>query len=222
MSTPALQLATLYETDATGRLTATRDPAKQPAPLFALIRSTTTSAYGIRAGLPDALAEELAALARDEPPVRDLRELPRHVDRYRALGTTEFFGPAFDFPDAIAAPSDIVVIEDELALNINFRGWVPGEIAAGCAPVMAIVVDGHPVSICFSARRSDVAAEAGVDTAPSYRGRGFAGRVTCAWALAMRASGRTPLYSTSWTNTASLAVARKLALVPYASTWSVA
>ncbi len=105
---------------------------------------------------------------------------------------------------------------------MNFHGWLPGEIAAGCAPVMGIVVDGHPVSICFCARRSDVAAEAGLDTASAYRGRGYAVRVTAAWALAMRASGRTPLYSTSWANTASLAVARKLALVAYASDWSIA
>jgi hypothetical protein len=221
MSTPALQLATLYETDA-GRLTTTREPAKAPAPMFALVRSATTTAWGIRVDVPDALAEELAALARDEPPVRDPHDLPKHVDRYRALGTTESFGPAFEFPDVIAAPSEIVLVEDERALSVNFRGWVPGEIEAGCAPVMSIVVDGNPVSICFCARRSDVAAEAGVDTAPAYRGRGYAARVTAAWALAMRSSGRIPLYSTSWMNTASLAVARKLGLVAYASDWSIA
>jgi hypothetical protein len=222
MSTPELQLATLYETDAGGRLTTTRDPARQPAPIFALVRSTTACAWGIRAGVPEALAEELAALARDEPPLRDLHDLPKHVDRYRALATTEWFGPAFEFPAAIAAPSDVVVIEDERLLNVNLRGWLAGEIAAGCAPVMAIVVDGYPVSVCFCARRSDVAAEAGVDTAESYRGRGYATRVTAAWALAMRASGRIPLYSTSWTNHASLAVARKLGLVAYATDWSIA
>lgn len=221
MSTPELQLATLFETDA-GRLTTTRDPAKNSAPMFVLVRSTTATAWGIRAGVPDALAEELTALARDEPPVGDLRDLPKHVERYRALGTTESFGPAFEFPDVIAAPSDIVLIEDERLLNVNFRGWIPGEIAAGCAPVMGIVVDGLPVSVCFCARRSAVAAEAGVDTASAYRGRGYAARVTAAWALAMRVSGRTPLYSTSWMNTASLAVARKLELVAYASDWSIA
>jgi predicted GNAT family acetyltransferase len=115
-----------------------------------------------------------------------------------------------------------VLVEDDRALNVNFRGWVPGEIAAGCAPVMGVVVDGHPVSICYCARRSDVAAEAGVDTAPGYQRRGYAVRVTAAWALAMRASGRIPLYSTSWTNTASLAVARKLGLLVYASDWTIA
>jgi len=218
MSSPALHLATLYETDAGGALTTTREPAGTLAPMFVLVRSPTISAWGIRAGVPDALA----ALARDEPPVRALHDLPKHVDRYRTLGTTEWFGPAFGFPDAIAPPSDVVPVEDERELNANFRGWVPGEIAAGRAPVMGIVVDGHPVSVCFCARRSHAAAEAGVETAPAFRGRGYAARVTAAWALAIRASGRIPLYSTSWTNTASLAVARKLGLVAYASTWSIA
>lgn len=221
MSTPALHLATLYETDATGRLTTTREPAQKPAPKFVLVRSTAASAWGIRADISDALAEELTALARAELPLADLHDLPMHVERYREIGTREWFGPAFEFPESIATANDIVLVEDERELNVNFRGWVPGEIAAGCAPVMGIFLEGHPVSICFCARRSDVAAEAGVDTAPAYRGRGYAGRVTSAWALAMRASGRIPLYSTSWTNTASLAVARKLGLVVYATTWSI-
>jgi hypothetical protein len=222
MSTPELQLATLYETDAAGRLTTTREPAKVPAPIFVLIRSTIATAFGIRAGLPPQLADELSVLARDEPPVRDLRDPPRHVDRYRALGTSESSGPSFELPDWVSAPTDIAVVDDERALTANFRGWSPGEIAAGCAPMMAVLVDGQPVSICFSARRSAVAAEAGVETALAYRGRGYASRVTSAWAAAVRATGRTPLYSTSWTNTASLAVARKLGLIAYASTWSIA
>jgi RimJ/RimL family protein N-acetyltransferase len=221
LSSPALQLATLYETDDSGRLTTTREPAKQPAPKFVLIRSATASVWGIRTDIPDALAQELTALARDEPRVTNLKDLPTHVERYRALGTTEHFGPAFEFPESVTSSGDIVIVEDERALNLNFRGWVPGEIAAGCGPVIGIVADGQPVSICFCARRSDVAAEAGVDTAPAYRGRGYAGHVTSAWASALRASGRIPLYSTSWTNTASLAVARKLGLVAYANTWSI-
>ena len=221
-SSPALHLATLYETNDSGRLTTTREPAKQPAPKFVLVRSATASVWGIRADIPDAVAEELTALARTEPLLANAHDLPMHVERYRARGTTEWFGPAFEFPELVTSSNEIVLIEDERALNVNFRGWVVGEIAAGCGPVMGIVGDGHPVSICFCARRSDVAAEAGVDTAPAYRGRGYAGRVTSAWAFAMRASGRIPLYSTSWTNTASLAVARKLGLVAYANTWSIA
>ena len=76
---------------------------------------------------------------------------------------------------------------------------------------------GYPVSICFCARRSGEAAEAGLDTAEGYRGRGYGPRVTALWATAIRRSGLVPLYSTSWSNQASLAVARKLGLVAYAS-----
>ena len=55
--------------------------------------------------------------------------------------------------------------------------------------------------------------------AVKYRGRGRAQRVTAA--LAIRASGRVPLYSASWANHASLPVARMMGLEMYASTWSI-
>jgi hypothetical protein len=45
--------------------------------------------------------------------------------------------------------------------------------------------------------------------------------VTAAWAQAVRKSGRIPLYSCSWSNAASLAVAAKLGLVPYASDFNL-
>jgi predicted GNAT family acetyltransferase len=115
----------------------------------------------------------------------------------------------------------VVAIEDVALLQRHFSGWVAGEIEEGASPVMAVLVDGHAVSACFCARRSIVAAEAGLDTAPAFRGRGYAGRVTSAWAAVVRASGRTPLYSTSWTNASSLAVARKLGLRIYATNWSI-
>jgi len=85
---------------------------------------------------------------------------------------------------------------------------------------MAIVENGYPVSVCFSARGSSIAAEAGVETAVGFRGRGFGPRVTAAWASAVRAAGRVPLYSTDWSNESSLVLARKLGLEAYAADWS--
>jgi predicted GNAT family acetyltransferase len=98
---------------------------------------------------------------------------------------------------------------------------VPGEIAGGRAPVLAIVEGGQPVSLCYCARRGSAAAEAGLDTAEKYRGRNLAPRAAAAWAAAVRKEGRVPLYSTDWTNCASLAVTRKIGLKMYASTWSL-
>jgi hypothetical protein len=222
----------LFVVNDEGRITSTREPGASPGPLFSLVRGATGCAWAVRVDVPDDVARELDSVAREEPPVLNLRDVPVHADRYRSLladairsrqhvAVRQSEGPAFTFPDTLTQSSDVVVVEDERLLQHNFRGWIPGEIAAGRSPVTALIRDGHPVSICFSARRSDVAAEAGVETAEAFRGRGFGSCVTAAWALAIRASGRIPLYSTSWTNGASLAVARKLGLIAYASDWSL-
>jgi len=70
-------------------------------------------------------------------------------------------------------------------------------------------------------KAQSVAAEAGVETAPHYHGRGFAAIVTAAWAASIQGSRLLPIYSISWQNPGSLAVARKLGLVACAQTWSV-
>jgi hypothetical protein len=147
---------------------------------------------------------------------------PLHARRYQALieGRVEC-GPALEFPKRTDGPLGVAGIHDEALLQRHFSGWVPGEIEAGAALVLAVLAGGHPVSVCLCARRSAVAAEAGLEIARAFRGRGLAGRVASAWASAVRASGRTPLYSTSWTNASSRAVARKLGLKTYATDWSI-
>lgn len=229
MSTPDLQLQTAYILNSQGRITSTREPEPSPGPVFCLVRSMTSCVWAVRADVPEELANELESLAREESPALDLRDAPVYAERYISLvGGQAESGPAFTFPYAIAQPANIVSIEDmqmphhdlQQLLNQNFRGWTASEIP-GRLPFLAVVEDGHIVSVCFCARRSDIAAEAGLETAASFRGRGFGPRVTVAWALAVRTSGRIPLYSTSWFNEASLAVARKLGLVAYASTWSI-
>jgi GNAT acetyltransferase len=224
MGTPDLHVKTCFIFNDAGRIISTREPQPGRGPLFILVRSSTSCAWAVREDVRDEIARKLDRLAREEPPIVNLRQAPLHAQRYLSLlhkpAMSVSDGPAFEFPDSLVEPSGVVVVEDERLLEPNFRGWVSGEIDAGCGPVLAIVEDRLPVSICFCARRSEVAAEAGVETAQLYRGKGYAARVTTAWAIAIRNSGRIPLYSTSWTNHTSLAVARKLNLVPYASSWS--
>jgi hypothetical protein len=222
MTTPDLHLRTLFIFDDRGRIAATREPTHpNPPPALCLVHSVATCVWGIRADVPDGIAAELDALARDEPPLADLREPPAHAERYAALfGGRVSSGPAFSFPDALPDPGDIVFIDEVWPLQRHFSGWVPEEIP-GRSPVVAILEEGSAVSACFCARRSEFAAEAGLETAEAFRGRGLGPRVTAAWAFAIRASGRIPLYSTSWDNHASLVVARKLRLHTYASSWSI-
>jgi RimJ/RimL family protein N-acetyltransferase len=54
------------------------------------------------------------------------------------------------------------------------------------------------------------AAEAGVETLEAFRGRGLATAAVACWARAVQRSGRLALYSTSWDNAPSQAVARRL------------
>ena len=216
------QLETLFIRDAAGRIISTREPQPKSGPVFILIRSATECAWAIHTDISTAVADELNRLAREELPISNFHEVPLHADRYTSLlGGKVRSGPAFTFPQTITQPPDTVLIEDEQLLARHFTGWVPGEIRAGRAPVMAVIQHGFPVSVCLCARRSKVAAEAGVETAPAFRGRGYGARVTAAWALAVRASHRIPLYSTDWSNVPSLALARKLGLEIYAADWSI-
>jgi hypothetical protein len=219
--TPDIHLSTSYVLDELGRIRATREPEATPGPLFTLIRSASNCAWAVRADVPAELGAELDRLAGEEPPIQDPQDAPLHADRYLSLvGGQIESGPAFTFPDEIAHPTDVTTVDNLQLLERNFSGWTAAEIP-GRSPILAVTESGYPVSVCFCARISETAAEAGVETAGAFRGHGLAPRVIAAWALAIRASGRIPLYSTSWSNAASLAVARKLSLVQYASDWSL-
>lgn len=235
MTTPELHLETIFLRDARGRIVSTNEPRPSPGPLFALVRGVDACVWAVHATVPDALARQLDDLAQGETPGRDFEAPPRHAAQYRALlapfvagenagrrELTLFDGPAFVFPATLPPVEGTVLIDDERLLMRHFRGWEIGEIAAGCGPMVAIMDDEYPVSVCFSARRTDAAAEAGLETAVPFRRRGYGVRVTAAWAHAVRAGGRTPLYSTAWSNHASRGVARRLGLILYASNWSLA
>lgn len=223
MSTPEIELTTTFILDDRRRIVSTREPGATHGPLFTIIRSATQCAWAVRHDLPDDLAGAIAALARQEPPLRDLQSAPVHAERYLALsnGKLGFCGPAFSFPPRLPPTPGVVQVQEERDLQRNFSDWTLGELDAGRAPVMGVLEAGYPVSICFCARRSEQAAAAGLETAAAFRGRGFAATVTAAWATAIRATGIAPLYSAAWTNPASLAVARKLGLIAHASFWSI-
>jgi hypothetical protein len=219
--TPQLQLETLFVLDDERRIISTRDPQAAAGPAFSLIRDRHACAWAVHRDVPAHQTRDLIALAQTEPPAGELTDPPKHAAAYLALlcGRIDF-GPVFTFPATIPVVSDVVAITELAQLERHLRGWTADELPER-SPILGIVEDEHAVSVCFCARRSPVAAEAGVETAASFRGRGFAAQVTAAWASAMWDSGRLPLYSTSWSNAASLAVARKLKLSACASDWNL-
>jgi len=220
--TAALQLETLFELNRDRRIVSTREPNPGPGPAFFLIRTATDCAWGVRVDIPSNVAEQLVRLAKEEQPTSDFQTAPVNANRYLSLlSGTVTTGPAFTFQELMPEFSDVFAVEDVRLLQRSFRGWLDDELP-GRSRLMAVVRNGQAVSICFCARRSDAAAEAGVETVPAFRGRGLALRVTAAWAQAIRSSGRLAIYSTSWNNKSSLAVACKLCLNACANNWSIA
>ena len=218
---PDLQLATLFVLNEKGRITGTREPDPLRGPRFSLIRSASSCAWAVRADVTDEVAARVDSLAREEPPAVDFADEPIHADRYVSLVRGRIdAGPAFTFPENIAPTAGLVSIDEIAPLLQYFRGWTENEIPERL-PIIGIVEDGNAVSVCFCARRSETAAEAGVETAEQFRGRGLGSRVVAAWAAAICATGRVPIYSTSWSNKPSLGLARKLALVTCASDWNL-
>jgi len=132
-------------------------------------------------------------------------------------------GPALRFPaqiapESLSADASLVSIENEsdLAATARHFTWLDKAQLEGRQPCVAVVVEGDAVSLCHVARGNPhVAVEAGLDTASPFRGRGFGPHAAAAWAAAVRDIGGEPLYSTSWDNASSRAVARKLGLVLY-------
>ena len=219
-----LQVRTLYELDAFGRIvrpnTGAEPPIPRPVSPFFMGRTHAGNVVLLHQDLPAKVAAELRTLAAAEPIAHDFESAPRqlfpllHALR-RHTSTTEIYrGPAFTFPEELAAaPGHVrqLTRNETHLLHPELAEWAVD--FPNCEPAFAAFVDGVAVAICACARSARGGAEAGVETAASFRGMGLAPAATIAWAHAIRESGRVPFYSTSWENAASRAVARKLNLV---------
>jgi hypothetical protein len=213
----------LYTHDDDRRLVAVNEPNGAPAPRFFLGRTIDGTlcrfrrdvASELRQDLEAAVAEELGRGDDVDSPI-DPAPYERIIGRHDPVQRT-WTGPAFCFPSELPAAGDAVrVTRDNVAvLERHLQAWIPD--VPLCDPMLVSIVNGDAVSICASVRRTGMAHEAGIETTPAYRRQGHGAQAALAWAHAVRDMGRVPLYSTSWRNEASRAVARKLALVHFGS-----
>ena len=221
-----IEVDALLTHDARGRIVAANEPEGDPAPRFSFWRTRMGNIWRVSHVVPEDIAQELEALAAAEPVHDDLDAPPVHFQAMaKALGVALDPGEperelSYLFPAEIPEPVGVTRITRAtiplLSRIVPYLEGVEQYFEQG-EPCMTMVVDGSAVSLCYSCRLTDRAAEAGLDTLEGYRGRGYAPAVTAAWARAVRESGRIPFYSTSLDNVASQAVARKLGLVQYAA-----
>lgn len=213
-----LHVAAEFTQDDAGRLVAVNDPQGAPAPRFFLGRTPDGNAWWFRHDIGANLANALqhvcealpAGLETDaaDPSAATFIEL---LSREGGVQKT-WAGPAFVCPSDLPGDASAVLVTSANAsvLDPYLDAW-RGDVGT-TVPMLAVLERGAAVSVCASVRITPEAHEAGVDTHPDFRGRGYAPRAVRAWAKAVHEMGCIPLYSTSWANTASRAVARKLGL----------
>jgi len=216
-----LRADTDFVYDTGGRMIEVNDPDRSRPPHLFLGRTSAGCVARFGARISDALASQLTTIIDSEPPAFDLDSSPATLHMIRGTlakevpVSVEGGGPAYRFPSAISRPRDVIQLtSSNLDLVRDTYSWLRDELPEW-APCFAIVRDGHAVSVCFSSRIGHEAAEAGLDTRPDFRGRGFAVAVTAAWGAAIVESGRVPIYSTSYDNLASQGVARRVGLIRF-------
>jgi len=227
-----IHLATLYISDDNGRLRHVREPGELRAPArFAMVRTPAGNRWRFRHDLPAIVVEELDTLCRAEPVTVAFEREPTIAPKLRATlaahapVTDEYRGPAYWVPATGTMPTPEAVLIDRsnaavLEPHFPWRARLLRSVRDP-GPIAAIVVAGTAVAVCSCSRLSHLAAEAGLDTHESARGRGFATAAVLCWAAAVRARGLLPMYSTAWDNLASRGVARRLEMVQYGEDWSI-
>lgn len=220
----------LFTHSAESRLLFVNEPdnAATPAPRLFLGRTRGGNVWRLRADVPDKLRKELDALCADEPQANvEFSGPPRHVETFVRLLESDApvlnvsNGLAYRFTEYETPSGRIVAVtgDNPDVLRGGFEKLI--EELSAWQPFVALVKGGRAVSVCRSARITPEAHEAGVETLPEFRRKGYAKDVVAEWARRVRAAGAIPLYSTSRENKASQAVARKLRLACYGADFQI-
>lgn len=222
-----LHVETLFTRNAAGRLLEINEPRGGAAPRVFCGRTAHGHACWFRYDVPADLASELERLSASLPSGLDIEidaagaaPFLQLLSRYGPVEKM-WAGPVFHFPADLPDHESVVrVTGDNVQVLTPWLEEWQADVASG-VPMLASIVDDRAVSVCCSVRITDAAHEAGVETHSEFRGQGHARAATAAWASEVRRMGAVPLYSTSWKNTRSRALARSLRLVQFGSDFHI-
>ena len=216
-----LHVEALFTRDDAGRLLVVNEPGGAAAPRFFLGRTVDGNLWWFRHDVGAALVNDVHALCESQPTGLDVAAgLGNAAPFIACLARQEpvrktWAGPAFHFPSELSRDELTVRVTSDNAtlLSPYLESW-RGDVST-CAPLVVALEAGKAVSICGIVRVTAQAHEAGVETHPDFRGRGHAARAVSTWARTVREMNRIPLYSTSWENESSRALAKKLGLIQF-------
>lgn len=217
-----VRLLALYATDERGHMLATGDWQKRPAPIAHLGRTAPGNTWLLNAAIrPEQrtfLEEQFTLEPASMSAAPDCLAICDEFIEPQQL----WMGPAFVFEQPPASPANpvVAVTQENAALLAGcFDDWF--EDVPHQQPMFAACDDGEPVAICATVRRRDGVVEAGVETRPAWRGRGFGADAVAGWARAVLGAGDVPCYSTSADNAASINLANRLGARLYGHDFSL-
>jgi hypothetical protein len=206
-----LHVGALYVHNEQGRITAINQWDGGAVPHFFLGHTTQGNVWRFRDDVPDELVNELSALCLEE--TGDILQEPKNKDSFikRLEPITQLWQrPVYRCSRTVKTSIQAVTITEanKHLLGGGLESWLPD--IPHRQPFFAAVQDGKAVSVCSSVRITDKAHEAGVETLPAYRQQGHAANAVASWKNILLEQRIIPLYSTSWEDTASQNVVRKV------------
>jgi hypothetical protein len=228
----ATHVATSFAFDDAGRIVRNADPDRGAAPRLYIGGCDAGNLAYVRNDVGAATADAIRRLVAGEPPLDTPDRAPEHVDDYVALLAAEApierhgQGVNYCFPSNFEYRHDVHTVgSDARPAELARLGLTPDRelpaplVAIGFstvgrlwAPWCVALHDGEIASLAETVRIGPTGAEAGVNTIPDLRGRGFAAAATAGWAMAPSLRGRMRFYSTAVTNRSSQRVAERLGL----------
>ncbi|MBT2291342.1 GNAT family N-acetyltransferase [Paenibacillus albidus] len=216
----SIQAGVLYIHDHAGRITTINERSNQPAPRFFWGQTVAGRIVRFRSDVPDHSIHDIMQFMDQGDSTEQLADVIHALEKDREIRGI-WMGPAFTFHEIVKDYTDATLVteDNKYCLEPGFPALL-SELKFRL-PCFMVTENNMAISVCFSARSSDKAAEAGVETLKDYRGKGYAMRVTSSWAQGIRRCQRIPLYSTSWDNYSSLSIANRLRLHLYGTNISI-
>ncbi|MBD0382209.1 GNAT family N-acetyltransferase [Paenibacillus sedimenti] len=215
-----IQAEVLYVHDHAGRIITINEHVNQPAPRFFWGQTNTGRVIRFRSDVPNKVVRDILQIMDRDEPTEQLANVINVLEKDKGISGF-WIGPAYAFNEIVTDYTDATLVteDNKFFLEHGFSSLL-SELKFR-EPCYMVTENNIAVSVCFSARNSDKAAEAGVETLEDYRGKAYAIRVASSWAQAIRQSQRIPLYSTSWDNYSSQSVAKRLRLHLYGTDISI-
>lgn len=209
-----LHAQAMFLQDAAGDLTCVNEPwdGTRPAPRAFLARAAGgRELLRFRGDVPPETRARIRALCAAFP-CAPQSPIP---DGALCASVASLLGGEFS-AEACYAPAGCALLGPEDVEAVTGRGfsWLSQELPMA-SPCLAALEGGQAVSVCRSVRVTARAHEAGIETLPGFRHRGYARAAFLTWAAAVRARGAEALYSALLQNAASRGLAESCGLRMY-------